>query len=454
MESREIVVIGGGLAGLAATDALKDRDVVLLEADERIGGRVFSQRRQPYWLSVGAHILGGPDSPMGKLAQEFGLTLAPIPGDTMAMFTGDRLVRGGKPELAPFRLALPPRARLSLVRTGLRLRRAALRAAAATPDMTHGNREFAGEYPTVEGDEALDRKSFADIVGHAHPAVAALYRTAANRLSAEPGELSGHFGANAIGSLWVSKRRYVMTVEGGLGEIARYLAERVGARVTTGARVRHVVARDDGVEVTFERRGETHNLRARHAVFAATAIAAREVIADLPADKAEALGHVRYGPYVVMAATTREPGPMAHDDLYAVALGGRTLAMIFNTVNPLRVPGGVRQPGGTLMMYAGADRAAALLSASDDEIRRLFLDDVHAVFPALRGLVDETWIRRIPHGYPFWAPGRLGRQDALARPFGNIFFAGDWIEYPSTDAAVRSGQLAARSIRRRMGLAA
>jgi oxygen-dependent protoporphyrinogen oxidase len=142
---RDVVVIGAGLAGMAAAHALKGRDVIVYEADERAGGRVFSQKRQPYWMSVGAHILGGPDTAMGRLATEFGLTLAPIPGDLFAMWTNGKLVRGGKPELAPFRLPLTLAGRMSLVRAGLRLRRAALKAAASMPDVIHGDRVFSGD---------------------------------------------------------------------------------------------------------------------------------------------------------------------------------------------------------------------------------------------------------------------------------------------------------------------
>ena len=448
---REIVVVGGGLAGMAAAHALKGRDVVVYEADERAGGRVFSQKRQPYWMSVGAHILGGPDSPMGRLATEFGLTLAPIPGDLFAMWTNGKLVRGGKPELAPFRLPLTLAGRISLARAGLRLRRAALKAASSMPDVIHGDRVFSGDYPTAEGEASLDPLSFAEIIGTAHPDVAALFRTAANRLSAEPDELSALFGANAIGSLWVTKRKHVMTVVGGLGEITRGLEERVRDRMVMGARVVRVVPGGEAAEVHVRRAGVVEVVRARFVVFAATGIAARETVAPLPPDKAEALSLVRYGPYLAMAAMTREAGPAPHDDIYAVALGGRTLAMIFNTVSPLRTPGTPRAPGGALMMYAGADRAAALLEAPEEEIRRLFLDDVYAVFPHLKGQIEETWIRRIRHGYPFWAPGRLAAQDAIARPLGNVYFAGDWTEYPSTDAAVRTGQLAARAILKRLG---
>lgn len=450
VETREIVVVGGGIGGLAAAYALRDRDVVLLEADQRVGGRVYSQRRQPYWMSVGAHILGSRESPMGRLAAEFGLEFAPIQGDLAAIWSRGKLVRGGKPETYPFTLGLPLAARLSLIRPGLRFKRAAVRAARATPDAIHGDREFDGDYPTVAGDAAMDSRSFADLLGPMHPAVFDLFRTAANRLTAEPAELSGHFGAAFLGGLWAMGKRHTVTVAGGLGEIARNLAERLGERITTGAAVHAVRPGAEWAEIDVEQEGRVRTVRARFVIFAAPAYVARETIRNLPPDKAAALATVTYGPYIVMAATTRETGPMPYDDIYAVAIAGRTLSMLFNTVNPVRVPGRPRAPGGALMMYAGGQRAAALLGAPDDEIRDRILSDVHAVFPETRGVIEETWIRRLPRGYPYWSPGRLALQDAIARPLGNIFFAGDWVEYPSTDSAVRAGQLAARAIRRRL----
>lgn len=450
-EQRDIVIVGAGIGGLSAAYRLQGRDVVVFEASDRVGGRIMSRKCGPYWMSVGAHVIGGPDTVMGSLAEDMGLSVVPIRGESAVVWCNGRLVRGGMAETFPFRLALPATARLSLIRTGLRLKRAAMRATRQTADAIHGNRSFDGDYPTVEGDTYLDSMTFADVLGRMKPEVGDIFRAATNRLSAEPREISGHFGASLIGNIWLQRKRNIFTVDGGLGEICRSLADRLGDRIVTSARVTRIQPGEEWTEVHVRQGGVERKIRARYVVFAAPSHVARSVIRDLPQDKAQALDQVRFGPYVVMAVSTREQTSMPYDDSYATLVSGRTISTFFNTVNPRRSAQSSRQPGGCLMMYAGADRAAALLSASDEQIRSIFLEDAFAVYPELRGKIDETWICRVEHGFPFWTPGRLARQEALARPLGNILFAGDWLEYPSTDAAARSAQLAAKIILDRLG---
>ena len=78
-----VVVIGGGFAGLAAATELADRgvDVLVLEARDRVGGRVWSERvRAPGGASVlverGAEFILDGYELMRALAQRHGLVLA------------------------------------------------------------------------------------------------------------------------------------------------------------------------------------------------------------------------------------------------------------------------------------------------------------------------------------------------------------------------------------------
>ena len=50
----EAVIVGAGIAGLTAGWTLRDRKILALEATDRVGGRMRSEPRGPYWLNLGA----------------------------------------------------------------------------------------------------------------------------------------------------------------------------------------------------------------------------------------------------------------------------------------------------------------------------------------------------------------------------------------------------------------
>jgi oxygen-dependent protoporphyrinogen oxidase len=449
VERHDVVIVGGGIAGLAAAWALRDRDVVLVEAKDRVGGRIFNKRRDPNWMITGAHFIGGPETPMGKLAAELGLETIRAEGEMATVWKNGTLVRGGRFETYPFRIPLSLRGRLSLIRTGIRLRLANMRARRYSDDPLRGSDGFDGSAVTVGGDPKLDAQTFDQVLGRMHPEVESIMRTIVNRVTAESHEMSGHFGAALVGNLW-AKAMDRRTIMGGLTELTEAIARRLGNRVMYGAPVESIVTDKDGVTVRAMQGGKEIVVAARYAIVATPAPIARRVIAGLPDDKAAALDAVRYGPYVNMAILTNETVPMPYDDIYMVGVVDRSFCMLYNTMNPVRRKGQPRAPGGALVVHSGARQAAALLERSDEEIRDVFLKDVHEIFPETRGIVTETWVQRWELGYPYWPPGRLGFQAALARPFGPIHFAGDYVGYASTGPTSQSSFLAAREVRKKL----
>ena len=69
-QTADAVIIGAGLAGLACAQQLiaAGRKVVVLEARQRIGGRIWSEQRQGYAIDLGASWLHGiANNPLHQL---------------------------------------------------------------------------------------------------------------------------------------------------------------------------------------------------------------------------------------------------------------------------------------------------------------------------------------------------------------------------------------------------
>jgi protoporphyrinogen/coproporphyrinogen III oxidase len=123
----DVVVVGGGIAGLSSAWRLRHRDVLVLEAATRVGGRICSEPRGGYWLNWGAHVFAGPGSATGQLLDEVGVTAEPVPGELAALAMNGRLLTDGRVETYPFRIPMPWRDRVSVVRAGAKVRRAVRR---------------------------------------------------------------------------------------------------------------------------------------------------------------------------------------------------------------------------------------------------------------------------------------------------------------------------------------
>lgn len=437
MEHADVVVVGGGIAGLAAAWHLRDRDVRVLEASSRLGGRLRSEPRGDVWLNFGAHVFAGAGSATDRLLAALSIPTAGVTGRLAAVALDDAIAASGPVETYPFRLPLPTSSRLALIRAGAKLRIAV---------RTYGRvaAERPGE-PWSERQRRLlafrDDRSFADFIGRLPPDVDAIFRATLNRSSGEPEELAAGYGIGYFHLVWNRADGLSRTILGGPNTLVDALAARLGDRIRTTAEVVHVFQTGDAVVV---RDATGNEVTARAAIVATPAYAARAIVRDLPAETDAALGAVRYGPYVVGAFLTRETDAMPWDGLYALATPGRSFGMLFNTVNALRH--GPRQPGGALMVYAAANAARALADLDDDEIRARFLADLEAIYPAVRGLVSEVAIQRWERGLPYAAVGRGDLQAALTRPLGRVHLAGDYLGTWYTETACATAEAAARSV--------
>jgi monoamine oxidase len=94
MERTDVAVLGAGAAGLAAADALRRAGlgVVVLEARDRIGGRVLTHRdaRVPVPIEMGAEFVHGEAPETARLLREAGQAVLDLGGEAWER-TGGRL---------------------------------------------------------------------------------------------------------------------------------------------------------------------------------------------------------------------------------------------------------------------------------------------------------------------------------------------------------------------------
>jgi oxygen-dependent protoporphyrinogen oxidase len=439
---RDVIIVGAGVAGLAAAWALRDRDILVLEGDGRIGGRIRSEPRGEYWMNLGAHVFGGAGTATGRLMTETGITSKPVPGVLNAVSMEGRLVAGGSIATYPFRLPLSLADRVAAIRSGIKLRRAV-----AAYDLVSQPR--AGEPEHARRDRMLaflGDETFSTFIGKLPPGAEALYRPTITRSTAEPEEIAAGHGVGYFHLVWRKGEGLSRNVPGGPSLFIAALARPLGDRLVINAPVREVVQHPDRVVVRFERAGQEEEVEARGAVIATPAFVTAAIVKALPADTLAALESIPYGPYVVVAFLTAERAATRWDSLYAIATPGRPFNMIFNVANVTRGPG-ARRPGGSLMLYAGGRRLATrLVGLSDDEIVAQYLDGLDAVFPEARAMVVESLVRRLPKALPYPYPGRYRIQSALDRPLGRIALAGDYLGNMYSETAIQTGLAAAAHV--------
>ena len=441
-EVRDVVVVGGGIAGLAAAWRLKERDVLLLEAGDRLGGRLRSDPREEYWLNYGAHLFPGPGSLVDSLARECELASVPVTGDMMGMAVGSTLLTSGRVESYPFRLPLSLRERAAFAVAGVRLRRAVARyrrVTALEPGESPGDAR--GRTLAFE-----DHRSFEEFLGPLPPRVQAIFSCAAHRATAELSELSAGCGIRLFALVWSGRGSLIArTLVGGAGELPAALGVRLGSRVRTRCRVTGLRAEKEGIVVEHD----TGAVRARHVVLAVQAPFAAPLVAAVDRDAATALSQLTYGAFLTVAVETNERGAMPWDRVYAMATPGRAFDMFVNQAQALR-NGGVRKPGGTLMLFAGARAAAALAQEPDAVIVERFLADLRGLYPQARTVIADAAVQRWELGNVFARPGRQRLQAALEGGLGprrNVHLAGDYFaELGTMEAAARTGHLAAERV--------
>jgi len=390
-----VVVVGAGFAGLAAADALArgGAEVVVLEARERVGGRVWSRELEDgSVVEMGAEFILAENTTVQQTAARLGLPLL-----DKGMSYGRRELRGAEP-FEPEELD------------------------AAVAEIERAT--AAGEGEGLSARELVDRL---EIPAAIREALAA--RTEVS--SAAPADV---VGSAALGMVAHIDDFPAPSVSGGNQRIALELASGLAAPVRLGEPARSIAWADESVTV----RTEGGEIEADRCVVAVPASVIGEIAFEpgLPEPLAGALAAVSYGHAAKLFVPLREPAPPSA----VLSVPGRYWVWTANGAS------GEVQP--VACCFAGSAPALERLAVSSGpEVWATSLADLRPDLDldvggaSISTWDDDPWIRA---AYSVWVSEDVA--SVLAARHGPLSFAGEHtagVWHGLMEGALRSGERAA-----------
>ena len=447
----KVVVVGGGIAGLAAARRLQsaagDVDVVLVEGDDVLGGKIRTERVDGFVIEA------APDSFLSRKERGVGLCEELGLGDELIGRRPENprsFVRHGR-DLHPL-----PEGLTGMIPTNLD----AVERSALLSD--EGKARFAAEVdvPAAAGDEdesvasfvtrRFGREAYERLV---EPLMTGIYGGNGDLLSLratfpqlsvlelEHGSLLRSLPAQSV----TGDRPPFVSLRGGMDTLVSALVASLGrTKLQLGSPVRRVVARAGGYDLELVD-GET--IRADGVVVATPAFVAAALLEELDADLAAAHAEIPYASSVVVTLAFSAQDVAALEGYGYVIPRAESRDVLACTWSSQKWEG--RAPAGEVLVriYAGRFRGRDLALDSDAELVTLAREEL-----ALLG-VDATpvliRIQRWPLGMPQYVLGhleRLERIDAALAEHPGLAVAGAAYRGVGIPDCIRSGETAAESV--------
>ncbi len=437
---RDVVVIGGGLAGIAAAldCAQAGARVTLVEVRRRLGGAAYSFERDGLRIDNGQHVFLrcciAYRGLLARLGSEHGVVLQerlriPVlsPGRAPVV-----LHRSALP--APLHLAgALMRYRHLTLSQRLRAARAALALGRLDPDDEALERQTLGEWLTEHGQGPDAVAALWDLI--ALPTLNLPAAQASLGLGAFVFK-TGLLASASAGDIGFHERPLSETI----AEPAARALARAGIEVRLGWRAQRIERSGSGFQVRGSGAGDVPDaLDARAVIVAVPHARAAGLLQTLAPEIAGRLSRIESSPIVNVHVVYDRP---VCEHRFAAGVG-TPVQYLFDRTAAGGVPPGCQYLAVSL---SGAERE---MQMSVDALRERYLPALSALFPRARHARVETFFATREHAATFRAaPGVARLRPGAQTPAPGLVLAGAWTDtgWPATlEGAVLSGHASARA---------
>lgn len=452
----DVLIVGAGIAGLTAAYYLRQQPIVVLESAPYAGGRTLSGDYHGYAYAKGTEYIGQPDGALAAIIADLKVSLKEIPVPMDARFHQGQFYWGDD----GIALSHIEQCGLAEYNRFVQLMQRAYAAYEDLPGLDLMSNLAALDDITVR--EWFDRLAISETFYTAYNVTfKGLFGATIDEISALSAitEIAFDFedqkpieDIDDLDNTPDQQGNYsaAYSCVTGLTEITSAISNHLGDRIAFQSTVTHIVRADEQYLVTYyDQAGTLHTLACSTLLLAVPAPVALQIAAQvLSAEQQQILQQVPYACYVTIALFSTEP--------------------IFNQAFDLAVPDGycftdvydatwvqryytdrVADDAHIISVYVAPQSYSdcSILELSDDELLERVYQHLETIFPQARHQISGYDIERFRYGYPVMTPGaykRLARLHAITS--GNLLLAGDYMLYPTFEAAAESGALAAEQV--------
>jgi monoamine oxidase len=441
-DEADVVIVGAGLAGLAAAVTLARAGVTVrvLEAELRVGGRVLTVR-SPFddgvYAEAGGEFVDGGHQVLHDHLHRYGLQIVPIPSGCRLFRFDGTIVRGESlADLGD-----------EAARDDARIEREAGRLAARIGD------------PCRPWEQAPDLDSHSvgawlDGLGIGRTArlFQQIWRTVDYGVAPERLSLLQY---SRDERLWkVAPDLISGRVRGGMDQLPVAMAAEVGESVTLSAPVLRIAQDDTSVRVTYRQDGEVREVRAAFGILAVPPPDLHRIDLSLAwsAGGSAPVAGLSMGRVTKLLIQVRRRFWEDHGTSGRAFTDGTLMAMYETTA-------GQPVERAVLTVYTADTVADALTAMSDAERRAVCLTELERLYPGcsadIERVVAVAWDMTPPlsGAYSHFRPGDMVRfGPGLAEPIGRLHLAGEHTDQwqATMNGALASGLRAASEILNRL----
>jgi oxygen-dependent protoporphyrinogen oxidase len=451
-DSEQVVVIGGGISGLACAFRLRQLSVpvTLLESASRVGGLIGTVKQDGFLFESGPQSFQGTDAIL-DLVREVGVENEMCQADARAP---RYVLRNGQLQKVP----MSPQAMLasSLLGMGTRARIISEALRRTKPPSEEESvaafvrRKFGHEIleylvtPFVSGIYAGDPEKLS--LRAAFPTLESWEREYGSVLRGAMKSRPAKGASNGHPPLCSFQR--------GMNTLAEGIARHLGESARPGARVDEVTqAQADGrtrYQVRFTKDGREETIPARAVVMATPAYTTSHLVAPISSPLAKTLSGVAYAAVAVVGAAYYKQQIGIPFEGFGVLIprteGYRTLGIVWNSS---LFPDHGGDGRATMTSFVGGATDPEITEKPDEEIAAI-VEKESARILSITGAPITSSVWKHPKALPQYNLGHGHIVEAIRegeRTIPGLFFAGNYLEGPSIGKCVEQASQTAEAVR-------